>query len=77
MQNATVVEVRKIEDSQLRAESSTSQQSFDDDSSVLYDNESPEAFNILESPAADFEKMSTVMSVHNVKVVRRVAGSMM
>ncbi|KAJ1356575.1 hypothetical protein KIN20_014305 [Parelaphostrongylus tenuis] len=65
-----------VEDLELRAESSFSLQSIDDASSVLYDNESPEAFNdsgdILLS-----KKMSTVVSVHNLKVVREVAQEMM
>ncbi|KAJ1358058.1 hypothetical protein KIN20_016364 [Parelaphostrongylus tenuis] len=35
----------KVEESDLPEESSSSLQSFDDDSSVLYDNEAPEAFD--------------------------------
>ncbi|KAJ1356558.1 hypothetical protein KIN20_014288 [Parelaphostrongylus tenuis] len=53
-------------ESRLRAESSTSLQSFDDGSSVLHDNQSPEAFN----------DSGDILPLYNVKVVGRVAQEM-
>ncbi|KAJ1365425.1 hypothetical protein KIN20_025718 [Parelaphostrongylus tenuis] len=46
----------KVEDSQLRAESSSSLKSFGDASSVLYDNESHEVFDDSGYSSTDLKK---------------------